>query len=1724
MYRTFQLSILLYIASSIILQQRYLATENIISGAVRISLKAPHGGVQTHSYCQPPDRPCLYWDADDILYDPNIDGALITTRADVKQIGPWPSSSSFKNTTLPAANIQNQCDVNVPTTAGCDPDKAPVVILTPSSYVADIEEFTLMLEHSIRGQASGVEIRSGNMEYGELIDSVTGLSIQRWDDQSRTAMTHGWDSRNDLHSITTDTSAEPDFSSTTALNADSSRPQKLSGDVLRVGDLLKAANVNLDSLSESPMAATNETIRSAGVVIIVVIQYGAIGWNPNKISYRYMPKAIVDQEYKAIETIRDFQAGRRVEINRHGIKIVFSQHGELGKFSMMTLLTNVVAAIALFKVANILVELTMLRFHPQKRVYGEAKYDSTHGPINSGPSSEGSSGAKVDHLKDATQEKNHPLVDLDDSGDECNVFEQRRGMASDRTLQTAKSHTSQVPSSQLQRHHDTTTLSSMDQARRPNTLDAVSSLKYEAGSRNQKTSEGYSSVETPKLPASKTNTMDTTMTTGAANVIGVSSAADTAATSTTAIATSNSSHLTQLGSRRRPVSSILLQRAAESASNINSIVTKSRERTLRYGGEEGDDIVETRYGAISLSEIRSSGQPLQGFNPGGLVLSPSSPPYSAMSPLTATVAAAPVSGSPTVVESQQCSIMEPTTPRSKVFLYDMKVNSTPQFTPVSPSPVRVASSMAVTAAITTTTPTTHASTIPTKMTQPYSSSTGSSASPQSPPEMVAASPLHVSFGFPRQGSLDNFQDSSSSSPVSVRSPLSISSTPPPTMASVDNSYSASSHGSSSNGKKSSRSNRAAGAARKSATSPRSLNQRAASSPSLMTLGSSISSSVSASQSSTGSSTSSSSSSSSSAPLHHRASHDGLSAMATSRYEALASPSPRSALSFTLGGFSSSLSSPLSSMSPTITPTTILTNIGTTSSTDNPVVTSSPALPSHSLVSSTLSTSAVGGVHQSHNNSNNSYTSSASEIQLRQQEERGKVFKKQKKDNGSPFRSDGGARHQLTIASPQAFSPRRVSSGSIFTSSSTGNADRSGASSPFSSAFTFRSASADPLTDRKKKSMEGINFATPSNENSSSSSGMLVDTKGKSVVFGRSCSYSSNSSNSGAITNGGEWSSLFSTDSSCGPRWANHGFGSSSTTSLTSSSSTSLHTETMHPTGSASMSSSSLFTAWSPFQLSQHSPNYPSNHTGIHPFDMESWTRDTATSSAPSPLIRPYSTRPTPRLSVGGPPPSFTSSLSVNVSSSRPEASRTLRSSASMPTLLQSGGMTDASLKLRIGSIGTSSVSTVGILAQGSNQFTQQSGDDKKEEKEVVDEDEEMEEKEEDEDDGAEEKKDSEEVVGGLAIAPGKDHADTAHGKTRPSDSMQMNSTTARQPNSVSMQSRQLPPLPLAASAGTTSGRNRMALAATSTTMASPLRPHPLLATSSAAASRSMPSLTLRYRSEEGTETTVCDDDDDDSGDEDSEMEEPVVATALSTATIAGTASSSTTDSQGPTGVVGHSSSHSSILTSPSSSSNGWSGQSMSIHQQQQQHPFQADASPSASSSSYSTAKSSPSLASPPGTSSFAASLASRSTSDLLTSTASTLASSTMPLTNMPLTATTTLTSTPPPLSHSASVHLQHFQAQILRHQQKQLQQQAQHHHPGHGYGNHTKREPIAPPASLFFSSPTTAASTSVIPGTGIRVLSRTITMTTAENRKLVLCRSEPLQLCEGVGEEKAARI
>ncbi|CAG8528291.1 1647_t:CDS:2 [Scutellospora calospora] len=61
--------------------------------------------------------------------------------------------------------------------------------------------------------------------------------------------------------------------------------------------------------------------------------------------------------------------------NVFSIYLVFQQHGSIGQFDFITLLTNIVASFALFKVAEILTEITMIAFFEDSKGYKYHVFD-----------------------------------------------------------------------------------------------------------------------------------------------------------------------------------------------------------------------------------------------------------------------------------------------------------------------------------------------------------------------------------------------------------------------------------------------------------------------------------------------------------------------------------------------------------------------------------------------------------------------------------------------------------------------------------------------------------------------------------------------------------------------------------------------------------------------------------------------------------------------------------------------------------------------------------------------------------------------------------------------------------------------------------------------------------------------------------------------------------------------------------------------------------------------------------------------------------------------------------------------------------------------------------------------------------------------------------------------------------------------------------------------------
>ncbi|CAG8626449.1 10340_t:CDS:2 [Cetraspora pellucida] len=225
-----------------------------VPGAVRITLQAPPN-FTIPSYCIGGRYPCVFWNADAIRFpDDGAGVAFFTTRVSSTNFAP-PLGCDFSKAQSPS----DRCFF--------DPNSPNVRSTTflPMSFIGDIEDYTVMIEHSIRGKITSIAIRNGLLE-GQLL-SHNGSVIRTITNATRMALN-----------------------------------PRADGDIFTIKELLSAAGANLDSPSSAPGAnkTAHESYRNSGIVIVIVIEYKNDG---KDIDYKYIPQVIDGNEYKAIERI-----------------------------------------------------------------------------------------------------------------------------------------------------------------------------------------------------------------------------------------------------------------------------------------------------------------------------------------------------------------------------------------------------------------------------------------------------------------------------------------------------------------------------------------------------------------------------------------------------------------------------------------------------------------------------------------------------------------------------------------------------------------------------------------------------------------------------------------------------------------------------------------------------------------------------------------------------------------------------------------------------------------------------------------------------------------------------------------------------------------------------------------------------------------------------------------------------------------------------------------------------------------------------------------------------------------------------------------------------------------------------------------------------------------------------------------------------------------------------
>eukprot|EP01097_Dermamoeba_algensis_P011778 TRINITY_DN9265_c0_g1_i1.p1 TRINITY_DN9265_c0_g1~~TRINITY_DN9265_c0_g1_i1.p1 ORF type:complete len:376 (-),score=56.37 TRINITY_DN9265_c0_g1_i1:108-1235(-) len=147
--------------------------------------------------------------------------------------------------------------------------------------------------------------------------------------------------------------------------------QSGSSDILDVNTILRAANVKLDD-----MTSGNETFRYSGLLILCFIKYdNTHSYNTDNIRYTITFTALKSTEFKAVEQMyNSLNASEKTTRNRHGLRILFFQNGDIGKFEFQVLLLTLVSGLALTAIATLITDMIALMMLPDRKIYEKSKY------------------------------------------------------------------------------------------------------------------------------------------------------------------------------------------------------------------------------------------------------------------------------------------------------------------------------------------------------------------------------------------------------------------------------------------------------------------------------------------------------------------------------------------------------------------------------------------------------------------------------------------------------------------------------------------------------------------------------------------------------------------------------------------------------------------------------------------------------------------------------------------------------------------------------------------------------------------------------------------------------------------------------------------------------------------------------------------------------------------------------------------------------------------------------------------------------------------------------------------------------------------------------------------------------------------------------------------------------------------------------------------------------
>jgi len=307
---------------TIVWNQTYLLLETP-TGSVRINPMKPSkwSEIADLPYCKRenhnkyngfPTYECVYWDEALNVFPLALDNTItLSSRMTV-------SHQSVTNCSLTDPHCEWQ-------------DTEPETI----NFLADVERFTLLIDHAYYAPTVKIQGSARDLK-GRLLDSK-GKEM---------------------------TVSKPDVVGV---------PGEY--DILQVGTILKAGNIDLDTAS---FTNKNISLRYDGCVIFVYIEYSnTFTWNLYKMRYTIRAEAMSGTKFKAVQPVYTKHVEDRVIYDRHGIHIIFLQTGRLGKFDFQTLLLSFVSGIGLITFSTVIVDFIATKLIKERDTVNNLKYRET---------------------------------------------------------------------------------------------------------------------------------------------------------------------------------------------------------------------------------------------------------------------------------------------------------------------------------------------------------------------------------------------------------------------------------------------------------------------------------------------------------------------------------------------------------------------------------------------------------------------------------------------------------------------------------------------------------------------------------------------------------------------------------------------------------------------------------------------------------------------------------------------------------------------------------------------------------------------------------------------------------------------------------------------------------------------------------------------------------------------------------------------------------------------------------------------------------------------------------------------------------------------------------------------------------------------------------------------------------------------------------------------------